>query len=1467
MPFRRRSERSPQSPARTAAAGSRTRAGFVAVLVAAAATIGALYALPASGNPDHSAGDYFIFAKAASGNTGEIKGHEPDCNSSNDKQADVSGSNHHIYGRVHSNADLAVSGSGNVFHDVATSPNPELTFGVNDGAGDPCQLQAVAGLPGGNDFTGAGYPVNITGSGDGDTTDGPYQIDETAPLTGWPGNLGNFLTGPDYREFGNNVADVLPGASCGAVVEPTAVNSSLTHTSSDIVVRPTANNNNKVICVGEAKKIIISETPAGGAPGSTALNPFKITMIGHGPIEVSASSIHLAPADSGHGVLAWTDEPTEDNAFKISGSNVNILTRSIAFTPSSGQSVSGSNQATMCLQLIGQGSIIAAGSNTNFGPFAPGCAQPPAQPKLELRKEIAPTDDNGTFDLFAKQGGVEKLKADDVGHNGTSGAGGTSVAPGTYDLSEEGAGGTDLNDYTSSLACKNRSDNSAVTVTNGSVTLANGADVICTFTNTRDATIQFVKDVVSATDPTKTFVFTGPAWVNSSPYGDNQGETETISSFPASDQTVSETREAGWAESVSCTGDTSGDTSVDNANATTVSATFRPDPGENIVCTFLNQDDASIQFVKDVESATEPTKTFVFTGGAWVDSSPYGDGQGETQTISDWPAGEAAQTVSETRETGWSESVSCTGDNSGDTSVNNADPTVVSATFRPDPGENIVCTFLNQDDATIQFVKDVESATDPTKTFVFTGGAWVDSSPYGDGQGETQTISSFPASDQTVSETRIAGWSESVSCTGDTSGDTSVDNADTSTVSATFRPDPGENIVCTFLNQDDASIQFVKDVESATEPTKTFVFTGGAWVDSSPYGDGQGETQTVSSFPASDQTVSETREAGWSESVSCTGDDGDTSVDNADATTVSATFRPDPGENIVCTFLNQDDASIQFVKEVESETNPTKTFVFTGPAWVNSSPYGDSQGETETISSFPASDQTVSETREAGWSESVSCTGDNSDDTTVDNADTSTVSATFRPDPGEHIVCTFTNTHSATIQFVKDVVSATSPNQTFAFTGPAWVNSSPYGDGQGETETISSFPASDQTVSETRIAGWSESVSCTGDTSADTTVDNANATTVSATFRPDPGENIVCTFVNREDATIQFIKDVVSATEPNKTFAFTGPAWVNSSPYGEGQGETETISDWPAGEADQTVSETRVAGWSESVSCTGDTSADTTVDNADASTVSATFRPDPGEDIVCTFLNQDDATISFVKDVVSTTEPTKTFVFTGPAWVNSSPYGDNQGETETIAAWPAGEAAQTVSETRIAGWSESVSCTGDNSGDTTVDNGNATTVSATFRPDPGENISCTFLNTQDPVVSAPARTPGFWKNHPAVTGPLLPVYLGNYSVSSLSRVQSVFKAMNCGSSKPQAAIGCLAGHLLAAKLNVKSGASTCINATITKADNFLKGQTVDGVSGVTYTGPTGSYSLTAAQRALAITLKNALDKYNNGGGC
>jgi Prealbumin-like fold domain len=149
----------------------------------------------------------------------------------------------------------------------------------------------------------------------------------------------------------------------------------------------------------------------------------------------------------------------------------------------------------------------------------------------------------------------------------------------------------------------------------------------------------------------------------------------------------------------------------------------------------------------------------------------------------------------------------------------------------------------------------------------------------------------------------------------------------------------------------------------------------------------------------------------------------------------------------------------------------------------------------------------------------------------------------------------------------------------------------------------------------------------------------------------------------------------------------------------------------------------------------------------------------------------------------------------------------------------------------------------------------------------GQKKTCTVTNDDFRA----RRTPGYWKNHQSKTSSLLPITLGNYTVDSFTKATAVFNKMNCSSTQANDAVGCLAGHLLASKLNVKNGTDACIAATITAADKFLKGQSVtyggSTATGITYTGPSGNYQLTNAQRKVVIAIKNDLDRYNNNIGC
>ena len=110
-------------------------------------------------------------------------------------------------------------------------------------------------------------------------------------------------------------------------------------------------------------------------------------------------------------------------------------------------------------------------------------------------------------------------------------------------------------------------------------------------------------------------------------------------------------------------------------------------------------------------------------------------------------------------------------------------------------------------------------------------------------------------------------------------------------------------------------------------------------------------------------------------------------------------------------------------------------------------------------------------------------------------------------------------------------------------------------------------------------------------------------------------------------------------------------------------------------------------------------------------------------------------------------------------------------------------------------------------------------------------------------------TPGYWKNHETATSALLPLNLGGYTVSTFSQASAIFDAMKC--NQPA---NCLAGHLLAAELDVAGGSAPCIQSTINDANAFLSGIGYNGVA---------SYSLTGAQKNQALSLETALDDYTN----
>jgi hypothetical protein len=97
------------------------------------------------------------------------------------------------------------------------------------------------------------------------------------------------------------------------------------------------------------------------------------------------------------------------------------------------------------------------------------------------KKVVAPAGDTGKFNLLVDG----QTKATDVGDGGTTGA--QIVTTGAHTVGEAAGTGTDLSDYSSSLACKDTAHGNAPD-NDGSLQVGKGDAWECVYTNTRNVT-------------------------------------------------------------------------------------------------------------------------------------------------------------------------------------------------------------------------------------------------------------------------------------------------------------------------------------------------------------------------------------------------------------------------------------------------------------------------------------------------------------------------------------------------------------------------------------------------------------------------------------------------------------------------------------------------------------------------------------------------------------------------------------------------------------------------------------------------------------------------------------------------------------------------------------------------------------------------------------------------------------------
>ncbi len=859
------------------------------------------------------------------------------------------------------------------------------------------------------------------------------------------------------------------------------------------------------------------------------------------------------------------------------------------------------------------------------------------------------------------------------------------------------------------------------------IDLAAGEDVVCTFVNAPLGSATVLKNTVGGDGQ---FQFSWGTPNNGSiPEGANP-DFDLTTSFGTAFQDFSfsllvdnpyDLTEVGnpapvgpygqsWTKAgIGCIEDVENDSIFDpgenGADATLVAQT-----GETVACTFLNTLDGTLVIRK--ESTPEALgDTFTFEGdvaGGLRDYSTTGPDEelfltvAPSTIVSSEEQVPAGYRLTDITCVGATNSAVTIGSDANFPGFEDGD-TGVTASIAA--GETVICTFTNEKEGSITINKNTIGGDG---TFAFGGdlGSFqIDTSQEND-----EVFTDLLTGTYLVSETVPYGWNlTDISCTG------AVDSVITIGGSGGFNEGdtgvsidlaPGEDILCTFTNTELGSITVAKET-LPDGSVESFTFTGDAAGSIT-----DGAAITVSDLLPGTYTSTETVPAGW-DLVDIQCDDGASATPSlGDVNTTTATFNVDPGEDINCAFTNVQRATVIVQKVVVRDdggnavvsefgiNSSAGTLNFDGGSTV-----GDVTTYTATVTDVvPGTGYSVSETPITSYTPgNWSCTDDTG--SVLENGGDPT-GALFTVNPGQTVTCAITNDDIApTLTLIKNVINDNGGNALPDDFGIS-VGGAPVTSGESNPYAANTPLA----IDEVGLAGYSF-VSITGDAECPEELGEV-------VVLPE-GENVTCTITNDDQPPgLTLVKEVVNDNGGTEVAS----AWtLSAGPHDVTGSETGVLATDQAGT--YSLSETEVSGY---------TNTSITCSNSPGEVTSVTLGP--GEDVTCTFVNDDDApSLILVKNVINDNGGTEV----ASAWtLSAGPHDVTGSEVGALATDQAG--TYPLSETTVAGYTN-ISITCSNSP------GEVTSVTLEL----GEYVTCTFVNDDDAPTGLPTQPPG-----PAVPVPV-----------------------------------------------------------------------------------------------------------------
>ena len=269
------------------------------------------------------------------------------------------------------------------------------------------------------------------------------------------------------------------------------------------------------------------------------------------------------------------------------------------------------------------------------------------------------------------------------------------------------------------------------------------------------------------------------------------------------------------------------------------------------------------------------------------------------------------------------------------------------------------------------------------------------------------TVSGAGFGSKTVTEAAVAGWSNtSLVCSEGT-----VDGS-----TATLEVDPGDDITCTYVNKQDATVTIVKDAVPDDAQDFAYTTTGAGLSGFSLDDDADAtlsntEVFTISGADFGSKSITESAQAGWDlTALECS--EGDENLE-----TRTAALSVDPGDVITCTFTNTKRASVTVTKtEAGGPAVGTWTFRLTGgPDNVDITKDTQADGNPMSFGNLKPGEYTLCEVgMPAGWHSSLENPPFNGEVT--ENQDgTTTVCVEIVLEAGEAETLTVDNTRPSTL--------------------------------------------------------------------------------------------------------------------------------------------------------------------------------------------------------------------------------------------------------------------------------------------------------------------------------------------------------------------------------------------------------------------------------------------------------------------